>query len=445
MRVCVVGLGKIGLPLAVQIASKGVEVRGADIASDVADAVNAGRAPFPGEHGLDQRLREVVEGGWLSASTDTSAMVRASDTVIIVVPLVVDAQGRPDFASIDAATHQVAEGLVPDTLVSYETTLPVGTLRERFVPMLEGVSGRRVGRDLFVCHSPERVFSGRVFADLRAYPKLVGGVDAASARRAVDLYEAVLDFDAREDLPRPNGVWDLGSAGAAELAKLVETTYRDVNIALANEFAVLADRLGIDLHAVIDAANSQPFSHVHRPGIAVGGHCIPVYPRFYLASHPDARLPAAAREINEAMPRYAVEMLGDALGSLEGARIVVLGAAYRGGVKETAFSGVFPTVDNLHAAGAIPLVHDPLYTEQELAAMDLAAYGVGDPVEGAILQADHPEYRMLTPEQFPGIRALVDGRNHVDARAWIDVPRYVIGSHQPIPGKPEGSLSGSAP
>ena len=161
----------------------------------------------------------------------------------------------------------------------------------------------------------------------------------------------------------------MGSAEAAELTKLAETTYRDVNIALANEFARFADRTGIDLDRVIAAANSQPFSHIHRPGVAVGGHCIPVYPRFYLDADADARLPSAAREVNLAMPAYAVDLLEAELGSLAGTRVVILGVAYRGNVKETAFSGAFALRDALTARGAEPLVIDPLYDDDELRAL----------------------------------------------------------------------------
>src|SRR5262249_32287279 len=156
----------------------------------------------------------------------------------------------------------------------YETTLPVGTTRNRWAPMLEEGSGLTAGKDFFLVFSPERVLTGRVFADLRRYPKLVGGIDAESARHGVEFYQAVLDFDDRSDLNRANGVWDLGSAEASELAKLAETTYRDVNIGLANQFARFADTVGVDVTKVIEACNTQPYSHIHSPGIAVGGHCI---------------------------------------------------------------------------------------------------------------------------------------------------------------------------
>ncbi|HEY6595295.1 MAG TPA: nucleotide sugar dehydrogenase [Asanoa sp.] len=426
MDICVVALGKIGLPLAVQFASKGHRVLGADTSKRVVDLVNEGVAPFPGETDLDVKLEQAVDAGLLRATTDTAAAVAQAEAVVVVVPLFVDAAGVPDFTWMDDATRSIAAGLRPGTVVSYETTLPVGTTRDRWAPMLAEGSGLTAGRDFFLVFSPERVLTGRVFADLRKYPKLVGGIDAASAARGVRLYEAVLDFDARPDLGRPNGVWDLGSSEAAELAKLAETTYRDVNIALANQFARFADTAGIDVTKVIEACNTQPYSHIHQPGIAVGGHCIPIYPRMYLWNDPNATVVRAAREANAGMPEYAVSLLADAFGDLAGASVLVLGASYRGGVKETAFSGVFPTVEALRARGATPYVADPLYTAEELRAQGLPAHQ-GEPVTAAIVQADHAEYRTLGAEDLPDVRVLVDGRRVTDPARWSGVSRVVIG------------------
>lgn len=436
-RVTVVGLGKIGLPLAVQIAGKGFRVWGADTSPDVAGHVSGGRVPFPGEPGLAGRLSDVVAAGRLTATTHTADAVSSSDVVIIIVPLVMGTSGRPDYASVDAATAAVASGLRPGTLVSYETTLPVHTTRHRLAPALAAGCGLRPGKDFALCHSPERVSSGRVFADLRRYPKLVGGIDVASGENATAFYESILDFDERPDLPRRNGVWDLGSAEAAELAKLAETTYRDVNIALANEFARFAAAAGLDAYRVIEAANSQPFSHIHRPGISVGGHCIPVYPHLYLAGDPDARLPAIAREINDAVPGEAVRLLAGMTGGLARLRVAVLGAAYRAGVKETAFSGVFAIVSELRRSGAVPMVHDPLYTAAELARLGLPPYSLGEPCDAVILHTDHCGYAALTPADLPGIRALLDGRAITDPGLWTAVPRKVLGI-----GTPPGSATG---
>ncbi|MCD0484711.1 nucleotide sugar dehydrogenase [Streptacidiphilus sp. ASG 303] len=426
MRICVVALGKIGLPLAVQFAAKGHHVVGADVDERVVRLVGEGTVPFPGEAGLDVRLKEAVSAGLLRATTDTAAAVAEAEAVVVVVPLFVDAAGEPDFGWMDEATCAVAAGLRPGTLVSYETTLPVGTTRGRWAPLLEQGSGLTAGRDFALVFSPERVLTGRVFADLRRYPKLLGGVDAESARRGAEFYRAVLDFDDRDDLPRPNGVWDLGSAEAAELAKLAETTYRDVNIGLANQFARYADTVGVDVTRVVEACNTQPYSHIHQPGVAVGGHCIPVYPRMYLWNDPAATVVRAAREANEAMPGYAVDLLEREFGPLTGAGVLVLGAAYRGGVKETAFSGVFPVVAALRARGAQPYVSDPLYTAAELSALGLPPHG-GQPVSAAVVQADHADYRVLSAADLPGVRVLVDGRRVTDPDRWPGVRRLVIG------------------
>ena len=427
MKITVVALGKIGLPLAVQFARKGHTVFGADVNQKTVDQVSAGIEPFPGEDFLAVYLKEVVESGKLTATTDTTSAVAHSEAVVVVVPLFVDEAGVPDFGWMDAATEAIGNGLKPGTLVSYETTLPVGTTRTRFGPALEKISGLKAGVDFHLVFSPERVFTGRVFADLRKYPKLVGGIDEASSARGVKFYEEVLDFDARPDLPQGNGVWDLGSSEASELAKLAETTYRDVNIALANQFALFSESHGIDVQMVIDASNSQPFSHIHRPGIAVGGHCIPIYPRFYLWNDPAATVVSAARAANAAMPSHVVDTLAKIHGDLSGQRVVVLGASYRGGVKETAFSGVFPTVAALEKLGAKVSVHDPMYTDEELLQYGFSAYHFGESIDAAIVQADHGIYRDISPKDLPGARTLLDGRGITSESKWLGVRYHVVG------------------
>lgn len=403
IKAAVVALGKIGLPLAVQIAAAGHTVVGADIDQRTVDLINAGKAPFPGEAGLEEAVAALVASGNLRATTSTAEAVAQAEFVIAVPPLMVDEDRNIDWAIVDAVIGDVGPALTEGTCFALETTVPVGTTRERIAPRLEELSGLELGVEFNVAFSPERVFSGRIFEDLAKYPKLVGGVTLACERKVAEHYRSFLTADVRE----------LGSAEAAELTKLVETTYRDVNIALANEFAVYADRVGIDLGPVIDAANSQPFSHVHSPGVAVGGHCIPVYPRFYLQGDPGARVVAASRESNELMPAHAVDLLARDL-DLAGKRVLVLGAAYRGGVRETAFSGVFPVVAALTERGAVAQVVDPLYDAAALAALGLEAWD-GAPIDGAILQADHDEYRALRPEQVPGAQTVIDGRGTLDA------------------------------
>lgn len=421
MEITVVAMGKIGLPLAVQFASKGYKVFGSDVNAQTINLINSGVEPFPGETDLDIKLREVVKSGNLVGMTSTSEAVSQSEVVVVVVPLYVDEQGIPDFNLMDSATRDIGRGLKPGTLVSYETTLPVGTTRNRFAKMLESESGLKAGSDFFIAFSPERVFTGRVFADLRRYPKLVGGIDQVSGKKAKHFYEQVLDFDKRDDLPRPNGVWDLGSCEASELAKLAETTYRDVNIGLANQFAKFSAKNGIDFYSVIEACNSQPFSHIHQPGIAVGGHCIPVYPRMYLWNDPDATIVKAAREANSQMPEYVVSELEKIHGDLKGQKVVVLGASYRGGVKETAFSGVFATVTSLKSRGAIVYVHDPMFTDEEVTRMGFNPHQMGESCDAAVLQANHSEYKYLEKADFPGLQTFVDGRSIVDPENFREI------------------------
>lgn len=428
MKIAVIALGKIGLPLAVQFASKGHDVTGVDVSQRTVDLINQAIEPFPGEADLQVRLSELVPAGKLRATTDYAEAVPGVDAVVLVVPLFVDEiTAEPDFGWMDAATRSLGEVLTPGTLVSYETTLPVGTTRARWKPMLEAASGLKEGVDFDLVFSPERVLTGRVFADLRKYPKLIGGLTERGAAMAIDFYRAVLDFDDRPDLPRPNGVWDLGSAEAAELAKLAETTYRDVNIGLANQFARYAAKTGIDVYQVIEASNSQPYSHIHQPGIAVGGHCIPVYPRLYLWTDPEATVVSAARAANAGMPDYTIGLLEGAYGDLTGAKVAVLGASYRGGVKETAFSGVFGAVEALTTRGALPMVHDPLYTDEELEKLGFTPYHLGEAADAAVVQADHDEYRALGTDDLPGITAFIDGRRVSSPEQWPGVAYRVIG------------------
>ena len=237
----------------------------------------------------------------------------------------------------------------------------------------------------------------------------------------------MLDFDERPDLARPNGVWNLGSAEAAELTKLAETTYRDVNIALANEFARFAESAGLDVYQVIQAANSQPFSHIHRPGISVGGHCIPVYPRSTwpaIRTHSFRLLPGGSMRLS--LAKWC-GLLAALTGGLAGLRVAVLGAAYRAGVKETAFSGVFAAVAELSGHAALPLVQDPLYSHAELRGLGFEPYRFGQPCDAAIIHTDHAEYASLEPTSLPGIRGLVDGRAITDPARWTAVPYRVLG------------------
>ncbi len=425
MKIAVVGLGHIGLPLAVQYAAAGHEVIGCDTAAWIVDAINRGESPHRDEQTLIDRVPELVAAGRLRATTDDSEGVRHSEAVVVIVPVVVDAQRQIDFRPIDAATHDIAAGLQPGTLVIYETTLPVGTTRDRFGPMLEQGSGLALDHDFYLAFSPERVLVGRVFADLRRYPKIVGGTSEESTRRATEFYRSVLDPGTE--------VRAVATAETAEMTKLAETTYRDVNIAYANELARYAAARRIDILEVISSANSQPYSHIHQPGVGVGGHCIPVYPHFLFNDAPELRLPPIAREINEEMAGWTVDRVEDAVGSLDGQPVLVLGIAYRGDVREDAFSSAFRLRDELLAAGARVYGSDPYFDAEHLRDLGFEPYDLEapEPVRVAILQAAHERYATLDPAALPGLELFVDGRNALDPAPFeVAGVRYIgVGHH----------------
>jgi nucleotide sugar dehydrogenase len=427
--VAVVGLGKIGLPLAAQYASKGWSVIGCDVLPQVVDTVNAGRSHIHEEAGLQDAVAEAVAAGRLRATLDTGGAVKSSSVVVLIVPLQSDARHMIDFSNLESAARAIGRGLTSGTLVICETTVPVGTTRYKLTPILEQLSGLGVGTDFFVAFSPERLYSGRIFADLRSYPKIVGGLEPEGTRRAVDFYKSVLDAE----------VWAVKNAETAEFAKLAETTYRDVNIALANELALYGAARDVNVAEAFNAANSQPFSHLHRPSIGVGGHCIPVYPHFLLTDARDGELelPRTSRSVNDHMVDVAVDSLEKALGTLQARRVLVLGASYREDVKELAFSTAIPLVERLRDRGAEVILYDPLYRPEELdgigaSIVDMQANSHLD-VDAVVVQAYHAAMRSLDWSRLRGVKAVFDGRGSLQRSVADDLGAAYLAVDLPSP------------
>lgn len=408
MNVAVVGIGRIGLPVAAMIASRGHRVYGCDIDADRVEMVNRRENPIPDEAGLGEMLSRAVASGNLTATTDTAAAVAQCETVLFAVAVDVDANGRADLRALSSAAADVALGMRPGTLCVFDTTLPVGMTRTVLTPLLE-TNGLHLGADFSVVFSPERLLMGRVIEDLTKYPKIVGEVNPGAGVRAAKFFEEALG----------NRALILSNAEAAELSKLAEGAYRDLNIALANELAQVADVHGVDISEVIAAANSQPYSHIHQPGTGVGGHCIPVYPLFLVQGEGPSSLSARGREVNDAMPGYAVERLAALLGGLVGKRILVLGLTFRPNVAVTSHTNATDILRELRKRGAAVHGHDPLLSSDgirslgfELAPEPLAGY------EAAILHANHREYatldwRTIAPILFDARNALA--RDEVEA------------------------------
>jgi nucleotide sugar dehydrogenase len=431
-RVAVVGAGKMGLPLAAQFAGHDWHVVAVDVQQAVVDAINEGQSHVGEEPGLAELVQSAHVAGRLRATTDAAAAARESDVVVLIVPVMLDDGQQPDYRYMDAAVDSIAPGVHAGSLVIFETTLPVGDTRDRFTPRLEAATGLRADEDFYVAFSPERLYSGSALRNLATYPKLVGGIGPASTDRAAAFYAGVLDTE----------IVAMSTAEAAEFSKLADTTYRDVNIALANEFARYAERIGVDVHEVIAAANSQPYSHIHQPGLGVGGHCIPVYPHFLLSRAPELELVGLARRTNDGQIGVAIRALQHELGSLEGVRILVLGLTYRHGVKELAYSRAMPLIDRLTHHGAVVSAYDPLLDAEETARCCALAYRWGEPgpFRAIITQTADPLFATLDASLYPDLAVVFDGRDSLrDVRLPDGVAYRGIG----IPGR-GGASPGTA-
>ncbi len=352
-RIAVIGLGYVGLPLAVAFARAGFPVVGLDVDEGKVSALNAGRS-YIGDIS-DEDLRPHVASGRLRATTDYDAL-READAIFICVPTPYDAQRAPDLSFIRAAAEGIRPRLRPGQLVVLQSTTYPGTTEEVVQPILEA-SGLRAGVDFYLAFSPERIDPGNKQWSAYNTPKVVGGVDPESTRLACDLL-------AQMGAP----VHPVSSPRAAEMTKLLENIFRSVNIALVNELALLAERMGIDFWEVIEAAKTKPFGFMpFYPGAGVGGHCIPVDP-YYLswkAREYDfyTKFIELAAEVNQAMPYHGVDLVAETLSRdglpLKGARVLVLGVAFKPDVDDPRNSPAERVIELLLARGAEVRYHDP--------------------------------------------------------------------------------------
>lgn len=391
--------------------AKSNQVIGLDNNEETVNQINAGQEPFPGEKNLKEQLTKVVNTKNLIATTESKHAISIAKIIIICVPLIVNDRNEPDFQNIDSVVAEIGKNLTKDTLISFETTLPVGTTRDRFTRSIEEISKYEVGKDFYVVFSPERVLTGRIFEDLVKYPKLVGGVTEQCTIKGVDFYTSVLNFKEGNKQANTQNVWALKNCETAEFAKIAETTYRDVNIGLSNEFAIYSKKKGIDFTEVIRAANSQPYSNIHSPGISVGGHCIPVYPHFYMTGNLDSKIVNSARLQNKAMPEFAFNEIKERIPSLNNFRIGILGITYRPGVKEVAFSGSLDLLKLFKKEKAFVYGFDPFYTASEIESLGFSYANDYTDLDGIVIHTAHPEFLEIDFKLIPKLKFLYDGRN----------------------------------
>jgi UDP-N-acetyl-D-glucosamine dehydrogenase len=389
-RLTVIGQGYVGLPLAVEFARAGFVATGLDTDLDRITALNAGQSHTPDVE--SDTLQAMIQHGRYEASSDTSVLER-SDVVIICVPTPLRKSKDPDISFVVAAAEQVAARFRPGQLVILESTTYPGTTEELLLPLFEA-RGARIGVDLFLAFSPERIDPANGQFSLREIPKVVGGVTPACSRMAALLYSQII-----------GRVLEVSSPKVAELAKLYENTFRNVNIALANEFALMGRRLGVNIREVIEAAATKPFGFMpFYPGPGIGGHCIGIDP-FYLAwkmrlNGYEFRFLHLADEINRSMPEYVVELVTEALNErrrcLNGAGILVLGVAYKRGLADIRESPALEVIAKLQEKGAQVSYADPYVPSIVLAGNTLKAVEITDRrlagADSVVILTDHVEF-----------------------------------------------------
>lgn len=357
----VVGLGYVGLPLAVEKAKAGYRVIGFDVQDARVEQVNKG-INYIGDV-VDTELKELVQSGVLTATTDYS-MISEVDAVAICVPTPLDVYQQPDTSYVESSTQEIAKYVHPGMLVVLESTTYPGTTEEIVVPTLEK-AGLKYGEDIFIAYSPERVDPGNKHFNTKNTPKVVGGITKKCTEIAASLYRSVLEGE----------VYEVSSPAVAEMEKIYENTFRHINIALANEMAILCEKMGIDVWEVIDAAKTKPYGFMaFYPGPGLGGHCIPIDP-FYLTYKArefnyHTRLIELAGEINNSMPDFVVDrsmhILNEDSKSLRGSNILVIGVAYKKDIDDVRESPVLPILKRLDKEGANFKVVDPFVTSFRL-------------------------------------------------------------------------------
>lgn len=417
-KVCILGLGYIGLPTAAMFAANGVKVVGVDTNPNVVETLKAGRL-----HIHEPGLGEVLEKALASGNLSVSPTPEPADAFLIAVPTPFyenetgEYRGQPykkaDMRAVTSATEAIVPHLRKGNLVVLESTSPPRTTVDWVVPMLEK-SGLKAGSDFYVAYSPERVLPGQILRELVENARVIGGLTPESAQAGAELYSVFV-----------RGQIHQTDATTAEMVKLMENTYRDVNIAIANEFSRLAERFGVDAWEAIQLASLHPRVKILNPGPGVGGHCISVDPWFFVETAPDlSQLIWKARQVNDAQPHFVVEKARQSLGGhLTGKRIAALGLAYKPDVDDLRESPAVEVVHLLQKEGAVVQAFEPFKPENGLPGIH-SAPTLGAALENAeavLLLVGHTQFRALTPEQLASLtpaRVLVDTVNALIGRDW---------------------------
>lgn len=415
-RIAVLGLGHVGLPIAAIFADAGYSVTGTDLKREVVSTISSLKL-YTQEPGLDEMIKRVVRAGNLKVIGDNVFATNQSDVTLICVQTPLTQSGEPDLRYLEAASRDVATGLVGGKLVVVVSTVPPGTIKNLVADILQKESGLKCGDDFWLAYCPERLLPGKTIEEFIANVRLVGGFDVESTEIAVELYKSVT-----------RGKILVTDIVNAELAKLAENTFRYVNIAFANELALICEKMGADAIEVTNLANTHPRVNIHRPGPGVGGPCLRKDPQLLL--HPvekrgfSSKLIRPSRELNDYMPDHTVKLLIEALKkadkNVEGSKIVVLGTAYKGEVGDPTNSPAEKIIYKLMDLGARVVVYDP-YCKESFGAEAVKDLPRGvDGADCVLVTTDHRIFEKLKLEEIKALMnekpIVVDGKRIFDPK-----------------------------
>jgi len=403
--VCVVGLGYIGLPTAVMFANHGIKVHGVDVNPAAVKSIQEKKLHIE-ENGLQERLNKAVDEGFLTASTSP----QEADVFIVAVPSPINADKTANLEYVRQATASIVPFVKKGNLVILESTVPPKTVERIMIPELIK-TGLEIGTDIYVSHSPERVIPGRIFEELVNNDRIVGGINKKSAELTKELYETFV-----------KGTIHLTDATTAELVKVMENTYRDVNIAFANELAKMADILDVNIWEAIKFANFHPRVNVHFPGPGVGGHCIAVDPWFLVElGGESAQIINMSRNTNDSMPTFTAQKTQSILNrnKIAGGKVAVLGLAFKGNVDDMRESPSIEVVEALQHLGLEVISYDPHIKENKHETQTQSFEEATKDADLLLFLTDHNEFKEYNPLQISAKHKIVfDTKNCLNRDAW---------------------------
>lgn len=394
IQVGIFGLGHIGLPTAAILADNNIKVLGADVNKDTVDTINLGKCNFE-EPGLKDLVKKVVQNGFLSATNDLEYAAQICDVLVVIVPTPVYDNKKADLSYVISACESIKKGLKKGNLVIIESTVPPETGINVVKPLLEE-SGLECGKDFYLAYSPERALPNNTIYEMTHNVRIVGGFNDKSADLTAQLYSNVTQGD----------IIKVKNITSAEMVKLMENTYRDVNIALSNELAMICEKINVNVNEVINAANYHPRVNIHTPGPGVGGHCIPIDPYFLieLADNygSNARLISDSREINNSMPHHVLDMILKEEDINKNSSIGILGVAYKGNVEDIRETPSKEIIKLLLDEDFNVIAHDPFVKDEVIESFGVKSveYEKVLSCDCVVLMTDHDLYKNLTPEML---------------------------------------------